>query len=114
MSFRRGAISLLLGLLILIPRLGTAQSPGTSHPNVVVFVADDLGWRDLGVYGNRFIRTPNLDRLAQSGLRVKFAFGTSPQCSPSRISMLSGRYPHTTRTEDLHTPLPDGEQILPS
>ena len=114
MSFRRGASFLLFGLLFVMPRLGSPQSPATSHPNVVVFVADDLGWRDVGVYGNRFIRTPNLDRLARSGLRVKLAFGTSPQCSPSRISMLSGKYPHTTRTEDLHTPLPDGEQILPS
>ena len=114
MSFRLGAVSLLLGLLFLMPRPGTPQSSVTPRPNVVIFVADDLGWRDLGVYGNRFIRTPNLDRLARSGLRVRLAFGTSPQCSPSRISMLSGKYPHTTRTEDLHTPLPDGEQILPS
>jgi N-sulfoglucosamine sulfohydrolase len=91
-----------------------AQSPGAERPNIIVFVGDDLGWRDLGVYGNRFVRTPNIDGLARSGLRVKLAFGTSPQCSPSRISMLSGKYSHTTRTEDLHTPLPEGEQILPS
>src|SRR5688500_10174511 len=90
MSFRRGASFLLLGLLFLMPRAGVPQASGTSRPNVVVFVADDLGWRDVGVYGNRFIRTPNLDSLARSGLRVKLAFGTSPQCSPSRISMLSG------------------------
>jgi arylsulfatase A-like enzyme len=85
-----------------------------ARPNIVVLVADDLSWRDTGVYGNRFIRTPNLDRLAQSGLVVRFAFGTSPQCSPSRISMLTGKYAHATRTEDLHTPLPDGARILPS
>ncbi len=91
-----------------------AQAPANARPNVVVLVADDLGWRDTGVYGNRFIRTPNLDRRARSGLRVQFAFGTSPQCSPSRISMLTGKYAHATRTEDLHTPLPNGERILPS
>ena len=85
-----------------------------SHPNIIIFVGDDLGWRDVGAYGNRFIRTPSIDLLARSGLRVERAFGTSPQCSPSRISMLTGKYPHATGTEDLHTPLPDGERILPS
>jgi arylsulfatase A-like enzyme len=84
------------------------------RPNIVVLVADDLGWRDTGVYGNRVIRTPSIDRLAASGLRVTFAFGTSPQCSPSRISMLTGKYAHATRTEDLHVPLPQGERMLPS
>jgi N-sulfoglucosamine sulfohydrolase len=90
-----------------------AQARG-SQPNIVVFVADDLGWRDLGIYGNTGIRTPNIDRLARSGLRVTHAFGTTPQCSPSRISTLTGKYAHATLTEDLHTPLPAGERILPS
>ena len=89
-----------------------AQRP-PEHPNIVVYVADDLGWRDTGVYGNPAVRTPNIDRLARSGLLVRYAFVTSPQCSPSRISILSGRYPHATRTEDLHTPLPSGERLLP-
>jgi arylsulfatase A-like enzyme len=96
------------------PVSAQAPAPAQAHPNIVVFLADDLGWRDTGAYGNRGIRTPNIDRLADSGLRVVYAFGTSPQCSPSRISMLSGKYPHATLTEDLHTPLPDGVRILPS
>ncbi|HEX5576510.1 MAG TPA: sulfatase [Gemmatimonadales bacterium] len=91
-----------------------AQKGSVARPNILVLVADDLGWRDTGVYGNRGIRTPNIDRLARSGLLIRFAFGTSPQCSPSRISILSGKYSHATRTEDLHTPLPDGERLLPS
>ena len=94
--------------------VASAQAPAPKMPNIIVLVADDLGWRDTGVYGNRYIRTPNIDRLARSGLRVQFAFGTSPQCSPSRISMLTGKYAHATGTEDLHTPLPEGERILPS
>jgi arylsulfatase A-like enzyme len=95
------------------PALSFAQAPD-SPPNVVVFVGDDLGWRDTGPYGNTTVRTPNIDRLARSGLLVKRAFGTSPQCSPSRISMLTGKYPHATGTEDLHMPLPEAERILPS
>ena len=93
------------------PISSAAQAP---PPNVIVFVADDLGWRDTGPYGNAAIRTPNIDRLARSGLRVERAFGTSPQCSPSRISILTGKYAHATGTEDLHTPLPETERILPS
>src|SRR5688500_3734997 len=95
------------------PALSFAQAPD-SPPNVVVFVGDDLGWRDTGPYGNSAIRTPNIERLARSGLLVKRAFGTSPQCSPSRISTLTGKYPHATGTEDLHMPLPEAERILPS
>ncbi len=91
-----------------------AQARPETRPNVVVLVADDLGWRDIGTYGNAAIRTPNVDRLARSGLRVVYAFGTSPQCSPSRISTLTGKYPHATGAEDLHMPLPDTERILPS
>jgi N-sulfoglucosamine sulfohydrolase len=103
-----------LGVVMLAGAPPALPQARTSQPNIVVLVADDLGWRDTGVYGNRFIRTPNIDRLARSGLRVKLAFGTSPQCSPSRISMLTGKYAHATGTEDLHTPLPAGELMLPS
>jgi N-sulfoglucosamine sulfohydrolase len=103
-----------LAVLILDPARAGSQVPGGAQPSAIVLVADDLGWRDLGVYGNAAIRTPNLDRLARSGLLVKRAFGTTPQCSPSRISMLTGKYAHATGTEDLHTPLPSGERILPS
>ena len=90
------------------------QSAAERRPNVVVFVGDDLGWRDTEPYGNIAIRTPSIARLAHGGLLVRYAFGTSPQCSPSRISMLSGRFSHTTRTEDLHTPLPEGVRLLPT
>ena len=110
--FGRQVCALFLLLLPAAPAL--SQVAAENHPNILIFVADDLGWRDTGIYGNRFIRTPNIDRLARSGLLVRYAFGTSPQCSPSRISMLSGIYSHATRTEDLHTPLPDGVRLLPS
>jgi N-sulfoglucosamine sulfohydrolase len=117
--FKHRARSRQLGLVLLavlaaVPVPALAQAPSKAHPNILVFLADDLGWRDTGVYGNSGIRTPNIDRLARSGLRVVYAFGTSPQCSPSRISMLTGKYPHATLTEDLHTPLPDNERLLPS
>jgi N-sulfoglucosamine sulfohydrolase len=114
----RSAPLLLLGVLAALavtPCPASAlQSASENPPNILVLVGDDLGWRDIGAYGNSAIHTPNIDRLARSGLLVERAFGTTPQCSPSRISILSGKYPHATRTEDLHTPLPDGERLLPT
>ena len=106
--------SVLALALLSWPPYAASQAAGEPRPNVIVLVADDLGWRDVGVYGNPVVGTPNIDRLARSGLRVERAFGTTPQCSPSRISMLTGKYPHATGAEDLHTPLPDAERILPS
>src|ERR687898_2761513 len=105
---------LIVASLAVLPQSAVSQSSEATRPNIIVFLADDLGWRDVGVYGNRFIRTPNIDRLARAGLRVVHAFGTSPQCSPSRISILTGKYTHSTGTEDLHTPLPETERMLPS
>jgi N-sulfoglucosamine sulfohydrolase len=108
-------VTLVLAALTALPhRPLAAQAPEENRPNIIVLVADDLGWRDLGISGNAGIRTPNIDRLARSGLRIVHAFGTTPQCSPSRISTLTGKFAHATGTEDLHTPLPAGERILPS
>lgn len=66
----------------------------TKLPNIVVLFADDLGWGDLGCYGNPVIRTPRLDRLAQQGMRFTDFHSASPACSASRYGLLTGRYPH--------------------
>lgn len=91
---------------------GLAAAPGNEPPNFLVFVADDAGARHFGCYGNRSIRTPNIDRLSEEGLTCDKAMLTTPQCSPSRISLLTGKYPHTTRAEDLHMPLPAGHTTV--
>ena len=62
-------------------------------PNVVLLVADDLGYRDLGVQGMRDIATPNIDRLAREGVRFTDGYMVSSLCSPSRAGILTGRYP---------------------
>jgi arylsulfatase A len=64
-----------------------------AQPNIVMIYADDLGWGDLGCYGNPTIRTPNLDRLASEGARFTQFYSAAPLCSPSRASLLTGRYP---------------------
>jgi len=83
-------------------------------PNLLILIADDAGWQDFGCYGNPIIRTPNIDRLAAGGFKSENAFLTTPQCSPSRISILIGKYPHQTGAEDLHVPLPESEILIPA
>jgi N-sulfoglucosamine sulfohydrolase len=87
--------------------------PGKKLPNIIWFVADDLGDGDLGCYGNPSIRTVNLDRMAAEGIHFTSAFVTTSSCSPSRASFFSGMYPHATGAEDLHVHLPENIRILP-
>lgn len=61
--------------------------------NVVFILADDLGWTDLGCYGNKFNETPNIDKLAESGIRFTHAYAACPVCSPTRASIMTGKYP---------------------
>src|SRR5687767_10997841 len=79
---------------------------GHGAPNFVLIIADDMSWEDCGAYGHKGIRTPNLDGLARNGVRFNAGFVTTSSCSPSRASMLTGRYPHNTGAEQLHWPLP--------
>ncbi len=67
--------------------------------NIVLIFFDDLGWGDLSSYGNAFISTPNIDALADSGLRMTNFYSASPVCTPSRAALLTGRYPPRTRTD---------------
>jgi len=82
-------------------------------PNIIWLIADDAGWNDFGCFGDPVIHTPNIDHLGYNGLRFTNAYITSPQCSPSRSSLWSSKYAHSTGTEDLHAPLPAKEKIFP-
>jgi len=70
-----------------------AASSTTTRPNIVFFLIDDMGWGDLGCYGNTFHETPNIDRLASEGMRFTNAYASAPVCSPSRASILTGMSP---------------------
>ena len=81
------------GLLVSSPSASQSPAPGPAgRPNIVVILADDLGFSDLGSYGGE-IETPNLDRLARQGARFT-QFYVTPRCSPTRASLLTGRYSH--------------------
>ena len=68
----------------------------TRKPNIVVILADDLGYGDLGAFGNGMIRTPNLDRMAAEGARLTNFYASASVCTPSRAGLLTGRYPIRT------------------
>lgn len=83
------------------------------RPNFIFFITDDVGWNDLGAYGNEFVKTPHLDAMAERGLRFTNAYLTISSCSPSRCSIISSRYPHNTGAPELHTTLPDDQFKFP-
>lgn len=104
--------STFLLLLIMGCPILKSQSPKTEKPNVIIFIADDVSWNDLGCYGNTDVQTPNIDQLAANGMRFPNAILTASSCSPSRISIMTGRYPHNTGAAELHTePKRDFESI---
>lgn len=97
MKFSR---SLLVSFLI--PSFAWAQS---SRPNVVVFLIDDLGWADLSCQGSTFYETPNIDRLAASGVRFTESYSANPVCSPTRAALLTGKAPQRVGiTQWIHQP----------
>ena len=80
--------------------------PAAERPNVILFIADDVSWNDYGCYGNEYARTPNIDALAANGLRFNNAYLTASSCSPSRASIVTGRYPHNNgKAAELHLPI---------
>lgn len=101
-------------LCLLMSWNAVAQPPEDSRPNVVLIIGDDISFDDFGCYGHPTIRTPNVDALAASGLRFTNAYLTTSQCSPTRCSVITGRYPHNTGAPELHTPLPAGQVMFPA
>lgn len=92
------------------PRRPSAQRP----PNVVFVLADDLGYGELGCYGQQRIHTPRLDRLAQQGTRFSHHYAGSPVCAPSRAVLLTGRHPGHAAIRDNQEVQPEGQWPLPA
>jgi len=92
---------MLLTLWLTWPSAALASSANDRPPNVLLIVSDDQGYRDLGCYGGKNILTPNLDRLAAEGVRLTSFYVAWPACTPSRASILTGRYPQRNGTYDM-------------
>ncbi|QDU22699.1 sulfatase family protein [Urbifossiella limnaea] len=99
----------LVCLVLVVASAGTARSQEpAARPNVVVFLADDLGWGDLGCYGHPAIRTPHLDAFAREGVRLTQCYSASAVCSPSRSAILTGRTPYRN---GVYTWLQEGSEV---
>jgi arylsulfatase A-like enzyme len=93
----------LLAALLLVPlaALHASDAPKPANkPNVIVILADDLGWADLSCYGSTFHESPNLDKLATQGMRFTQGYSSSPYCSPSRAAIMTGRHPARLKITD--------------
>lgn len=77
----------------LLCQLLLLSSLHAASPNIVLFLIDDLGWRDLGCQGSTYYQTPNIDRLAKEGVRFTDAYAACAVCSPTRAAVLTGKYP---------------------
>jgi len=84
-----------------------ARQPSDRKPNILVILADDLGYHDLSYYGTPDIRTPNIDMLCKAGMRFDNFYSNSPVCSPTRASLMSGRYPEMVGVPGLIRSNPD-------
>src|SRR4051794_35506960 len=92
---------------LVLAGLGVGVSFGAApeqRPNIVFIVAEDMN-PDLGCYGNRFVHTPNLDKLAADGVRFTRCFTHAPVCAPSRSGMITGMYPISFGTHHMRSKL---------
>lgn len=92
------------------PTVGTGQQK-TKPTNVVFIIADDIS-KDFSAYQGQ-AKTPHIDKLAKNGVTFTNAYATASSCSPSRNSIISGRYPHNHGAPELHMPLPEGQFLFP-
>jgi len=104
------AIMAIVGAIVGV--IGGKCAPAADRPNFIIMIADDVSWNDLGCYGHEKVKTPHLDKMAQEGMRFDLAFLTCSSCSPSRCSIMTGRYPHSTGAAELHQSLPASQVVF--
>ena len=99
--------------VVLLIMIAVLSSNAASKPNIIFFIADDVSQGDFGCYGHPTLKTPNIDTLAATGMRFDNAYLTTSSCSPSRCSIITGRYPHNTGAPELHIKLPESQIRFP-
>lgn len=98
-------------VILLLIALFASQLHAAPKPNIVFLLADDMGYGDLGCFGSPVIKSPNLDKLARAGMKLNQCYAASPNCSPARAGILTGRSPYRVgmydfaRFKALHIPV---------
>ncbi|VEA57854.1 secreted sulfatase [Salmonella enterica subsp. enterica] len=106
---KRTVVASMIGLALCAGSvLSTAQAATAKRPNLVIILADDLGYGDLATYGHRIVKTPNIDKLAQEGVKFTDYYAPAPLCSPSRAGLLTGRMPFRT---GIRSWIPEGKDV---
>ena len=105
---------LLMACCGLTPASIAAQTASQKKPNIIFILADDLGWGDLGSYGQTKIKTPNLDRMAAEGMRFTQFYAGSPVCAPSRCVLMTGKHGGHAFIRDNRQGKPEGQYPIPA
>ena len=90
---RKKLVSCFVVVLSIIMTTYSQQTPSGKKPNIIFFLVDDLGWMDVAYNGSKFYETPNIDKLAKEGVKFNRAYAACHVCSPTRASILTGKYP---------------------
>ena len=91
-----------------------AEPPRSAKPNIIFILADDLGYGDIGAFGQRKIRTPNLDRMAAEGMRFTQHYAGNAVCAPSRCVLMTGKHPGHAWIRDNKEVKPEGQAPIPA
>jgi arylsulfatase A-like enzyme len=110
---RQYLTAVLTALSLLLPGWAESRVAAAERPNVILILADDLGWTDLACYGSEWYETPHLDRLAREGMRFTQNYSACTVCSPTRAALLTGKYPARLRITDwIPGAMPDNPKLL--
>ena len=103
-----------IGAMAMAGRMAAAPAAARRKPNILLIVADDLGWAELGCYGQKKIRTPHVDRLATQGMRFTQAYCGNAVCAPSRCVLMTGRHPGHAFIRGNRSVRPEGQYPIPA
>ena len=106
-------IRCLITLVGIVPGCEQVAASDAKRPNIVFILADDLGYRELGSFGQEKIRTPHLDGLAAQGMRLTQHYSGNAVCAPSRCVLMTGQHPGHAHVRDNRAMKPEGQEPIP-